>query len=175
MNKEKDIKSFLAKVDKIKRDNDLDLSSQEDLSIAIMNLIGLEEHFFFSAEKTGDDKYYDLLFQVREMRKELLKKIVKNPKGEEWCISKHLLTASMRLIEVATKYYSKGDKEEAKNLFSKAYSLYSIFWGLNLNVIDASKSKKITGQVLHSSSAKETDISKRLNNLVEELVNCCDE
>ena len=175
MNKEKDIKKFLAKVNKIKRDNSLDLSSQEDLSIAIMNLVGLEEHFFFTAEKTGDDKYYDLLFQVREMRKELLKKIVKNPKGEEWCISKHLLTASMRLIEVATKYYNKDDKEGAKNLFSKAYSLYSIFWGLNLDVIDANKSKKITGQVLHSGSEKEIDITKKLNSLIEELVNCCDE
>ena len=81
----------------------------------------------------------------------------------------------MRLIEVATKYYNKDDKEGAKNLFSKAYSLYSIFWGLNLDVIDANKSKKITGQVLHSGSEKEIDITKKLNSLIEELVNCCDE
>jgi len=31
----------------------MDLSSDQDLTIAIMNLVGIEEHFFFTAEKTG--------------------------------------------------------------------------------------------------------------------------
>lgn len=61
------------------------------------------------------------------MRKELLKKIIKEYEGETWCISKHLLAASMRLIEVRTKYFSQGKKKEAEDLFSKAYDLYSLF------------------------------------------------
>ena len=48
-----------------------------------MNLIGIEEHLFFTAEKTGKkDMYYSLLHEVREMRKELLKKIIKEYEGQ---------------------------------------------------------------------------------------------
>jgi hypothetical protein len=56
----------------------LDLASDEDLSVAIMNLISIEEHFFFSGAKTGNDKYFDLLNQARQIRKELLAKLVKD-------------------------------------------------------------------------------------------------
>jgi len=60
----------------------MDLSSDQDLTLAIMNLVGIEEHFFFTAEKTGKKEYYDLLYEVREMRKELLKKLCANPKAK---------------------------------------------------------------------------------------------
>jgi hypothetical protein len=52
------------------------------------------------------------LNQTRQIRKELLAKLVKDvePGSELWCISKHLLAASMRLIEVGTKYYQEGKK-----------------------------------------------------------------
>jgi len=64
------------------KDNTLDLASGEDLSIGIMNLISLEEHFFFSYGKTKDQKFLDMLNDVRKMRAELLKEIVKDPEGE---------------------------------------------------------------------------------------------
>src|SRR3989338_8117505 len=94
---EKEIQSWMEKV----KGKEFDLSKQEDLSIALMNLISLEEHFYFSSMKTGNKAYLDMLNSVRTLRKSLLKKIVKNPKGEEWCISKHLLASSMRLIELS--------------------------------------------------------------------------
>ncbi|OGY47709.1 MAG: hypothetical protein A3J62_03965 [Candidatus Buchananbacteria bacterium RIFCSPHIGHO2_02_FULL_38_8] len=175
MTDEKNLNKFLEKVEKIKKEHKLDLSSDEDLAIAIMNIISLEEHFFFTAAKTGKDKYYDLLFQVREMRKDLLRKIVKDAEGEQWCISKHLLAASMRLIEVGTKYYTQGRKQEAKDLFSKAYNLYSLFFGINLKLIDSTETKKTVSEVLKTGREKEDDLTKKLNSLVEELVNCCDE
>ncbi len=96
----KDLDKFVAKIDEMKKKDKMDLSSDQDLVIAIMNLVSIEEHFFFTAEKTGSKNYYDLLSETREMRKELLKKIVKDPEGEVWCISKHLLAASYRLMEV---------------------------------------------------------------------------
>ncbi|MCX6759905.1 MAG: hypothetical protein NTW46_00995, partial [Candidatus Nealsonbacteria bacterium] len=96
-NKEKEIESLINKVEQSKRGG-LDLSSDEDLSLAIMNLISIEEHFFFTGAKTGKDEYFDLLNTAREMRKELLRKIIKDYEGEVWCISKHLLAASMRLM-----------------------------------------------------------------------------
>ena len=105
-----DLQAFMNKVKAAEAGNKLDLSSDEDLSIGIMNLISIEEHLFFTANKTGKIKYFNLLNEVREMRKELLKLIVKNPEGEIWCTSKHLLAASMRLFEVGTKAQTKGDK-----------------------------------------------------------------
>src|SRR3989339_260537 len=171
----KKINKFLERVEQMKQEHKLDLSSQEDLAIAIMNIISLEEHFFFTAAKTGNDKYYDVLFQVREIRKDLLKKIVNDAQGEEWCISKHLLAASMRLIEVGTKYYHQGRKNEAKDLFSKAYNLYSLFFGINLKLVDVNEGKKINKEILQADSSKENHITRKINSLVEELIDCCNE
>lgn len=174
MNSEK-INKLLEKVEKLKKEHKLDLSSGEDLSIAVMNLVSLEEHFFFTGAKTGKGKYYDWLSKVREVRKELLKKIVKDTEGEQWCISKHLLAASMRLIEVGTKYHSQGKKKEAKDLFAKAYDLYSLFWGINLKVIEVGEVKKIDGKQLNIHDDKEEEVMKKLNNLVQKLIDCCEE
>ena len=66
------------------------MSRDEDLAIGIMNLISLEEHLFFTSQKTNNQKYLEMLNSIRSLRTKLMKKIVKNPKGEEWCISKHL-------------------------------------------------------------------------------------
>lgn len=76
------------------------------------------------------------------MRKDLLKEIVQNPEGEVWCISKHLLAASMRLMEVGTKKLSDGRQEEAEGLFHKSYDLWNIFWGLNLGLLEVKDLKK---------------------------------
>ena len=61
-------------MEKVVKEKKLDLSSDEDLSIAIMNLISIEEHLFFIGNKTEKTKHFDLLNEVRQMRKELLKK-----------------------------------------------------------------------------------------------------
>lgn len=174
---QENIKKFIEKVEKLKKEHKLDLSSDEDLSIAIMNLVSLEEHFFFTGAKTGKERYYDLLGKVREIRKELLKKIVKDvePGSEKWCISKHLLAASMRLIEVGTKYHSQNKKKEAQDLFQKAYDLYSLFWGMNLGAIDIGQVKKIDDNQINKDDKNKDDLSKRLNKLVQDLLDCCEE
>ncbi|MBQ6154723.1 hypothetical protein IJI99_02500, partial [bacterium] len=122
----------------------LDLSSDEDLSIGVMNLISIEEHLFFTANKTGNTAYYELLAQVREMRKELLKEIIKDYEGEVWCISKHLLASSMRLMEVGTKMMST-DKKRAYKLFEQSYNLYNLFWALNLKMIGSKEAAEVSG------------------------------
>lgn len=174
---EKKIKGFIAKIEKLKKEHKLDLSSGEDLSIAIMNLVSLEEHFFFTGAKTGKEKYYDFLGKIREVRKELLKQIVKDPQGEEWCISKHLLAASMRLVEVGTKYHGQGKKKEAKDLFAKAYGLYSLFWGINLKIVNIGESKKISRQKLniHDKDRGKDNLMGKLNDIVQKLIDCCEE
>src|SRR3989338_2148505 len=51
----KKINEFLKRVEKIKTSGGVDLSAAEDLSIAVMNLISLEEHFFFTGAKKGEE------------------------------------------------------------------------------------------------------------------------
>lgn len=171
---DKKVEEFIKKVQEDK-DNQLDLSSDEDLSIAIMNLISIEEHFFFTANKTGKPEYYDLLSTAREMRKELLKRIVKDPEGEVWCISKHLLAASMRLMEVGTKALTRDNKKDAEDLFKKSYQLYSLFWGLNLKLIDMGEVKKIEENKIDNKDKEKKGILDKLGSVVQYVINCCKE
>jgi len=130
--KQEKVENFIDKINEIKNDNKLDLSIGEDLSIALMNLVSLEEHFVFSFMKTSNDKFLGFLEEVRELRKRLLAKIVeKNDDSEKWCISKHLLATSMRLNEVAVKYLHAGNKKEAEQLFYDSFNTYSLFWAVN--------------------------------------------
>jgi len=138
-----DLNEFIEKIDNLKKANPLDLSSDQDLSIAIMNLISIEEHLIFSGAKTQNNSFYDLINPIREQRKELLKKIVKTYQGEVWCISKHLLAGCMRLMEVGTKALSAGKKEEAYSFFEQSYGLYCLFWGLNINAIPETEAKDL--------------------------------
>ena len=147
MKKAQSVKEFVERIDATKKVNPKDLSSDQDLTIAIMNLISIEEHLVFSGAKTGKNSFYDLIEEVREKRKNLMQKIIPSYEGEVWCISKHLLAASMRLMEVGTKQQSMGHKEEAYNLFNQAYDLYCLFWGLNMNMLDTADVKWIEDSV----------------------------
>lgn len=174
LNKNK-IDEFIKKVQQNK-DHEMDLSSDEDLSIAIMNLVSIEEHFFFTGAKLNKPEYFDLLNTAREMRKDLLKKIIKEYEGEVWCISKHLLAASMRLMEVGTKAQGRGNKQEAEDLFKKAYELYSLFWGINLKLVDVGEVKKIdNNQINKKDDDKKDGVIGKLGKVVQYVIDCCKE
>ena len=126
------VSTFVQKLHEETQTSSLDITSDEDLGIGIMNLISIEEHLFFTANKTGKPQYYDLLREVREMRKELLKQIVVAFEGEVWCISKHLLAASMRLMEVGTKELTINGLASAQAYFDKSYRLFRMFWEIVL-------------------------------------------
>lgn len=132
------VKEFVERIDSGKKKNPKDLSSDQDLTIALMNLISIEEHLVFSGAKTGKTSFYDMVKDIREMRKNLMMKVIPSYEGEVWCISKHLLATSMRLMEVGTKQQSMGRDEEAYGLFNQAYDLYCLFWGLNMGLVDTS-------------------------------------
>ena len=132
MQKIKSVKEFVEKMDAAKKVNPKDLSSDQDLSIGIMNLISIEEHLMFSGAKTGKHEFYDQINVIRDMRKRMMQKIIPSYEGEVWCISKHLLASSMRLFEVGTKALAAGDATQAYELFDESYALYFIFWGLNM-------------------------------------------
>lgn len=157
---------FLEKVQSLKEKAGADLTSAEDLSLAVMNLISLEEHFFFTGVKTKNDGYFDTAAEVREMRKELLAKLMPENEGETWCISKHLLSTTMRLVEVGNKLQTDGKKEEAKAMFEKAYKAYSIFWGLKLKLVVGHRKDE---------HQKQDDGKWQLEDIVTKLADCCKE
>ena len=193
MKKAKDLKEFIEKVDQAKKLNPKDLSSDQDLTIAIMNLISIEEHLMFSGAKTEKTGYYDLIEKIRELRKNLMQKIIPEYEGEVWCISKHLLSSSMRLMEVGTKQQSLGNKEQAYELFNQSYELYCLFWGINMNILNLEKvewakdnieSIKEISDAIKENPAIETEINdtdknddkkifSNLKGTIKKLVNCC--
>jgi hypothetical protein len=159
------LEALLERVEALKKSGSVDLSTEEDLSIAIMNLISLEEHFFFTGAKTGKPEYFDLLNEVRSMRKDLLARMIDRHEGETWCITKHLLATTMRLIEVGTKLHSDGKAEDAKGMFDRAYKAYTLFWALRLKLIDVSGFKTIAA----------SEKPWTLEDIVNKLVDCCAE
>jgi hypothetical protein len=169
----KKINQLIEKADQMKKTEKMDLSADQDLTVAIMNLVGIEEHFFFSGAKTGKTEYYDLIKEVRDIRKALLKKIIKEYEGEVWCISKHLLAASYRLMEVGTKQLEMGHKEEAYSLFEYAYNLYSLFWGLNMKLIPIGEIKKIDEHAINKKDKEKKSIMGKLGDLVQKVIDCC--
>ena len=193
MQKAKDLKEFIEKVDQAKKMNPKDLSSDQDLTIGIMNLISIEEHLMFSGAKTEKTGYYDLIEQIRELRKKLMLKVIPSYEGEVWCISKHLLSSSMRLMEVGTKQQSLGNKEEAYELFNQSYELYCLFWGLNMNMLNLENvkwvkddineikeiSKKIKDNPIIEAEIKKENPSddkkvfSGLKETIKKMVNCC--
>ena len=191
MSKNDKIKEFVERIDSSKKVNPKDLSSDQDLSIAIMNLISIEEHLVFSGAKTGKTSFYDLIEDIREKRKTLMQKIIPSYEGEVWCISKHLLASSMRLTEVGTKQQSLGHKEEAYRLFDQAYELYCLFWGLNMNMLNVSDVKwikesaddikKLTSRLNSDDKVPEKNIAEdkptgtlaKMKAFVRKAVDCC--
>lgn len=157
------IEELLKKVESQKEQSGVDLSTAEDLSIAVMNLISLEEHFFFTGVKTGASEYFDTSNEIRSVRKGLLAQLMPEHEGETWCISKHLLATVMRLIEVGTKLNAEGKKDEAKAMFVQAHKVYTIFWALKLKLVSGDRIKEAAAG------------SSTLEHLINKLVDCCNE
>ncbi len=171
MTTNQDIQKFIDKAKSLEKGHSMDLSSGEDLSVAIMNLIGIEEHMFFTSQKLGDTKYIEVLNTAREMRKELMKKIVKEGQGEVWCTSKHLLSASMRLMEVGTKSLTKGDINEANDYFKKSFDLYNLFWGLNLGMVETNPKKA----KFDEKPLPKKDFLGTISSTIGKILDCCRE
>lgn len=189
MSKINNVKEFVEKIDSSKKLNQKDLSSDQDLTIALMNLVSIEEHLVFSGAKTGKNSFYDLIKEIRELRKNLMQKVIPSYEGEVWCISKHLLASSMRLMEVGTKQQSLHHDEEAYQLFNQAYNLYCLFWGLNMNMLNVedvkwiedtpSNVKPLSEQInqntsaITSNEAEKVGMLSKMKTFVRKAVDCC--
>jgi len=123
--KKTSMKQMVERADMAKKVNPLDLSSDQDLTVALMNLIVLED---LSAN------YPELYSMVHDMRVELMSRVVHGVDDVRY-VSKHLLGDAMRLID-------DGNKTGDYGSYDRAYELYSLFWGLNMGLIDMRGVKK---------------------------------
>ncbi len=162
MKNELGYEEIVKKVEELKKGKNFDLSTEEDLAIAIMNLISLEEHFFFTGAKTNKSDYFDMLQEIRSLRAKLLARMIDKKEGETWCISKHLLATSMRLMEVGTKLQSDNKKEEAKEMFQNAYKMFNMFFAIRLKIVNVPE-------------IKSENKPMTMDDIMAKLVNCCDE
>ena len=133
------------------------LGENEEIPVAVRSSSTAED--LAEASFAGQQETY---LNIRG-EKELLKELMPNHEGETWCISKHLLSSTMRLIEVGNKLSSDDKKDEAKKMFERAYKVYSIFWALKLKLID--------GQLIKDT----VKTSSNLEDLVGKLADCCNE
>ena len=79
----------------------------------------------------------------------------------------------MRLMEVGTKAIGQDRKQEAYDLFNKAYQLYSLFWGLNMNLINISQIKNIDENAINVHDKKPSGFLGKMGELVKKAINCC--
>ena len=81
----------------------------------------------------------------------------------------------MRLMEVGTKYTSAGNKKDAEDMFKKAYQLYSLFWGINLKLVNVGEVKKVGETQLDIKDESKKGVLAKLGQVVQYVINCCKE
>jgi hypothetical protein len=64
-------------------------------------------------------------------------------------------------------------KEEAYDLFGKAYNLYSLFWGLNMKLLNVGDIKKIDDKAINKNDTEKKGFMGKLGELVKKAIDCC--
>ena len=113
--KKSSLQDLVINADNVKKVNPLDLSSDQDLTIALMNLLAIEDDFEY----------------VREVLQNLMSRIIERKNQDLWNASEQLLTTAMYLIDDGNK--ATGD--DAYALYNRAYEFYSLFWGINMGLV----------------------------------------
>jgi hypothetical protein len=116
------LKQQIESADNAKKVNALDLSSDQDLTIGLMNLLFIEDY-------VASGTLHDM---VADLRQKLMSRIIKKS-DKNYDISVKLLLESIRLIELG----NKESGTSAYELYNQAYGYYSMFWGVNMGLIDA--------------------------------------
>ena len=117
------LKHMVETADNAKKVNRLDLSSDQDLTIGLMNLLFIEDML--------SDKNSDLFKMVSGVRGELMDRIVKKSDKNRQ-ISEQLLLESMQLMDAG----DKSDGVAAYQNYDAAYEKYSLFWGVNMGLVN---------------------------------------
>lgn len=129
-NKKSGLLKRVASADAAKKVNPLDLSSDQDLTIALMNMIYIQDY----CDKNGDA--YGLGKLLGEMSDDLMARIV-DAGGKKWDVSRRLLAESARLMADGNAALDAKRGADAYKLYDDAYEKYSLFWGVNMGIVDS--------------------------------------
>ena len=112
-----------------KKVNPLDLSSDQDLTIALMNLIAIEDAY-------PNSQIADIVNQVRvELMRPIVDKAV--VKGDVREVLEKLLAGVNAQIQIGDMAMDNGDMAAAYKAYDDAYEAYALFWGLVVFGTDA--------------------------------------
>lgn len=117
------LRDTVAKLDANKKVNPRDLSSDQDLTIALMNMIAVEE--LCPDTNIGN--------MVADLRAKMMQHVVRN--NRFMLISHELLSKSMQLMTDGINALKNENTKQAYELFDKSYEFYVLFWGVNMELI----------------------------------------
>lgn len=117
------------RADDAKKVNVLDLSSDQDLTIGLMNLLAIED-----MASNGQ-----IAEMVAGVRKKLMRPIVDKAvlEGDVWQVLEKMLLSVKVQIKIAENAQKNGDNAKAYAAYDKAYELYAVFWGLVMFGVDS--------------------------------------
>lgn len=124
----KSLRDMVANADATKKVNPQDLSSDQDLTIGIMNLIAIEN-------VAGGSQIAQM---VADVRKTLMGRLVRDSENME--MSYDLLGQSAQLFQDGLR--ALPNKAKAYKYFDASYQAYVLFWGLNMGFITANEIEK---------------------------------
>jgi len=88
----------------------------------------------------------------------------------------------MRFMEVGTKALTKGEKKDGEDMFQKSYQLYSLFWGLNLGLVQTKDVKQSETEEINFINddkkpqlKQKTTLLAKLGQVVQKAIDCCKE
>ena len=100
-----------------------DVGFMDDALLYIENMVCAEHHAMESWVSSKDEKWMDILIQIRRNRSKMLYKLVPKENSEIYCFSKHILCCAEALKELANRYTERKDFKSAKECLDES-SLY---------------------------------------------------
>lgn len=111
----RNVKNLVESADESKKANPLDLSADQDLTIALMNLVAIED-------ATPDSQIGEM---VRNIRENLMARMVSDDKIQVQAYE--FLVQATRKIDKANKLLEAGDKKVAYEMYDAAYEDYVLY------------------------------------------------
>ncbi len=109
----RNLKCLVENADALKKVNPLDLSADQDLTIALMNLVAVEN--IAPNSQVGE--------MVRDIRKKLMARMI----ADENTQAREYLSQVANKMGVANKLLETGDKKTAYEMYDVAYESYVLF------------------------------------------------
>ena len=116
------LKSAVECSDNAKKVNPLDLSADQDLTIALMNMVAIEKQ----------SSSPQLVQMVQEMRKHLMQPLISNSpyEGDVWDATENMLNSAVLHMDAGLRALESGEKETAYVAFDSAYEAWVVFMGI---------------------------------------------